>query len=117
ISICARETGRSIEETGTTTVRQPIQPVSLGVLAGRRHNPFKLTPLHHKHLALGAEMMDLGEWKRPYVYTSPAEEHRAVRERVGLIDVSTLGKLDVKGKDAAQLLDKVYTHSFSSLRV
>ena len=62
-------------------------------------------------------MMDLGEWKRPYAYTSPAEEHRAVRERVGMIDVRTLGKLEVKGKDAAQLLDKVYTHSFSSLRV
>ena len=50
-------------------------------------------------------------------YTSPAEEYRAVRERVGVIDVSTLGKLDVKGRDAARLLDKVYTHSFSSLRV
>lgn len=117
IGICARETGRSIAETGTTTARPPIQPVSLGVLAGRSYQPVKLTPLHHKHVALGAEMMDLGEWKRPYAYTSPAEEHRAVRERVGLIDVSTLGKLDVKGRDAAQLLDKVYTHVFSSLRV
>ena len=117
IGICARETGKSIAETGTTTARPPIQPVSLGVLAGRNYQPIKRTPLHHKHVALGAEMMDLGEWKRPYAYTSPAEEHRAVRERVGLIDVSTLGKLDVKGKDAAQLLDKVYTHSFSSLRV
>lgn len=116
IGICARETGRSIEETGTTTARPPIQPVSLGVLAGRRHNPVKFTPLHHKNIELGAEMMDLGEWKRPYAYTSPAEEHRAVRERVGLIDISTLGKLDVKGRDAAWLLDKVYTHTFSSLR-
>jgi sarcosine oxidase subunit alpha len=117
IGICARETGRSIVETGTTTARPPIQPVSLGVLAGRNYLPVKHTPLHHKHVALGAEMMDLGEWKRPYAYTSPAEEHRAVRERVGLIDVSTLGKLDVKGRDATQLLDKVYTHTFSSLRV
>ena len=65
IGICARETGRSIAETGTTTARPPIQPVSLGVLAGRRYHPVKLTPLHHKHVALGAEMMDLGEWKRP----------------------------------------------------
>jgi len=117
IGICARETGRSIAETGTTTARPPIQPVSLGVLAGRRYHPVKRTPLHSKHVALGAEMMDLGEWKRPYAYTSPAEEHKAVRERVGLIDVSTLGKLDVKGRDAARLLDKVYTHIFSTLPV
>jgi len=86
-------------------------------LAGRPYHPVKLTPLHYKHVALGAKMMDLGEWKRPHSYTSPAEEYRAVREHVGLIDVSTLGKLEVKGKDAAQLLDKVYTHTFSSLRV
>src|SRR5207249_2348068 len=112
----ARETGRSIEETGATTARPPIQPVSLGVLAGRHHHPVKLTPLHHKHVALGAEMMDLGEWKRPYIYTSPVEEYRAVREGVGLIDVSTLGKLDVKGRDAGRLLDKVYTNRFSDLR-
>ena len=61
-------------------------------------------------------MMLLGSWKRPYAYTAPNEEHRAVRERVGIIDVSTLGKLEVKGKDAAQLLDRVYTHTFSTLR-
>ncbi len=116
-ALCASETGRSIEETGTTTARPPLQPISLGVLAGRQYHPIKLTPLHHKHMALGAKMMDMGEWKRPYTYTSPAEEHRAVRERVGLIDVSTLGKLEVKGRDAAQLLDRVYTHIFSTLRV
>ncbi|HEV8717136.1 MAG TPA: glycine cleavage T C-terminal barrel domain-containing protein, partial [Candidatus Binatia bacterium] len=117
IGVCARETGRSIAETGTTTARPPLQPVSLGVLAGRRYHPVKLTPLYYKHVALSAEMMDLGEWKRPYAYTSPAQEHRAVRERVGLIDVSTLGKLDIKGRDAARLLDKVYTHIFSTLPV
>jgi sarcosine oxidase subunit alpha len=117
VGLCAKETGRSIEEIGTTTARPPIQPVSLGVLAGRPYHPLKLTPLHHKHVALGAKMMDLGEWKRPYAYTSPAEEYQAVRERVGLIDVSTLGKLDIKGRDAARLLDRVYTHIFSTLRV
>jgi sarcosine oxidase subunit alpha len=94
-----------------------VTPVPLGVLAGRGHQPEKHTPLHHRHIALGAEMMLLGSWKRPYAYTTPSEEHKAVRERVGLIDVSTLGKLEVKGKDAARLLDKVYTHTFSTLRV
>ena len=117
IGICAHETGRSLEETGSTTPRPPIQPVPLGVLAGRHYHPVKRTPLHHTHVALKAEMMNLGDWKRPYSYTTPAAECQAVRERVGLIDVSTLGKLDVKGKDAGILLDKVYTHVFSSLRV
>src|SRR2546427_8397846 len=58
----------------------------------------------------------LGDWKRPRMYTSVEEEYRAVRERAGLIDVSTLGKLDVKGPDIGKLLDKVYTNRFSDLR-
>ena len=114
--ICARYAGAELA-TRTTTARPPVTPVPLGVLAGRGHQPEKHTPLHHRHIALGAEMMLLGSWKRPYAYTTPSEEHQAVRERVGLIDVSTLGKLEVKGKDAARLLDKVYTHTFSTLRV
>jgi sarcosine oxidase subunit alpha len=117
IAACAQATGRTMAETGTTTSRQPIQPVTLGALAGASHHPIKLTPMHHKHVALGAQMMDMGEWKRPLLYESVTGEYRAVRERVGLIDVSTLGKLDVKGKDAGRLLDKVYTHVFSNLRV
>ncbi|MGD9764820.1 MAG: 2Fe-2S iron-sulfur cluster-binding protein [Candidatus Binatia bacterium] len=117
VRVCARETGRTMDEIGTTTARPPVVPVALGVLAGRSHHPVKRTPMHHKHVALGAEMMDLGGWQRPYAYRAPAEEHAAVRERAGLIDVSTLGKLDVKGADAGRLLDTVYTHSFSGLRV
>ena len=116
LRICAKQAGRALAAARTTTARPPIMPVPLGVLAGRNHQPEKHTPLHHRHIALGAEMMLLGSWKRPYAYTAPNEEHRAVRERVGIIDVSTLGKLEVKGKDAAQLLDRVYTHTFSTLR-
>ena len=56
--------------------------------------------MHHRHVALGAKMFNLGEWKRPEFYTSVAEECRAVRERVGLIDVGTLGKLEMVGADA-----------------
>ena len=114
--LCARYAGSELA-TRTTTARPPVTPVPLGVLAGRRPQPEKHTPLHHRHIALGAEMMLLGSWKRPYAYTTPDEEHRTVRERVGLIDVSTLGKLEVRGKDAARLLDTVYTHTFSTLRV
>ncbi len=117
LRICAKYSGAGLAAARTTTARPPIKPVPLGVLAGRNYQPEKHTPLHHRHIVLGAQMMLLSNWKRPYAYTTPAEEYRAVRERVGIIDVSTLGKLEVKGKDAAQLLDKVYTHTFSSLRI
>ncbi len=114
---CADETDQTLSETGTTTSRPPVQPVSLAVLAGPHHLPVRLTPMHHQHLQAGASQMDMGEWKRPFSYGPPATEWRAVRERVGLIDLSTLGKLDVQGKDAPQLLDMVYTHVFSTLKV
>jgi len=77
----------------------------------------KLTPMHHLHAALGATWMDMGAWKRPLVYTSVEAECLAVHERAGLIDVSTLGKLDIKGKDAAQFLDWIHPNRFSDLKV
>ncbi len=117
IGICGALTGRSLPETGTTTARPPVTPVPLGVLAGPHHEPVKLTPLHHRHAALGATWMDMGPWKRPLVYTSVEAECRAVHERVGLIDVSTLGKLDIKGKDTAQFLDWIHPNRFSDLKV
>ena len=117
VGICAQRTGRSIDETGVTTSRPPVQPVSLAALAGPSHLPIKRTPMDRKHRELGAPMVDLGPWQRAYSYSSPQEECLAVRERVGIIDVSTLGKLDVRGRDAPALLDKVYTHRFSDLRV
>ena len=117
INICSQYTGRSVQETGTTTSRPPLRPLTLGTLAGPSHMPIKRTPLNEKHVELGAKMMDLGPWKRPHSYGSVIEECRAVRERVGIIDVCTLGKLDVQGADAPALLDKVYTHIFSNLPV
>ena len=117
INICSRQTGRNVQDTGTTTSRPPLRPTMLGTLAGPSHMPIKYTPLHDKHLQLGAMMADVGPWKRPRSYTTPIEECRAVREHVGIIDVSTLGKIDVQGRDAPGLLDKVYTHIFSSLPV
>jgi len=125
IGVCARETGRSMGETGVTTARPPNPSVSLGALAGPRHHPTRRTPMHYAHDEAGAVWMDMGEWKRPRYYKTSStdaerdcvyEEYRAVRERAGLIDVSTLGKLDVKGRDAGKLLDKVYTNRFSDLK-
>ena len=117
VEAAARRTGRPAREIGATTARPPLRPVPLGALAGASHMPVKRTPLHHRHEALGARVVDLGPWRRPLWYTEPQEECRAVRERVGIIDVSTLGKLEVRGPDAPALLDRVYTHRFSDLRV
>ena len=69
------------------------------------------------HVILGATMVESGPWWRPHNYGSPADECAAVRERVGIIDVGTLGKLEVVGADAGQLLDRLYTHRFSDLPV
>jgi len=115
--LCAAVTGRTLAATGTTTARPPVQSVPLGVLAGRRLEPVQRTPMHERHMRSGAVWMDAGAWRRPRAYGDPAEECRAVRERVGIIDVSTLGKLDLQGRDAGRLLDKVYTHRFAALPV
>lgn len=115
--LCALETGRTVSETGTTTSRPPIQPVPLGALAGRGGEPYKVSSIHQRHVALGAKIMDLGLWKRPEFFTDPVEEVRAVHEAVGQIDVSSLGKLDVKGKDAVHLLEKVYPNRFTEMKV
>ena len=124
ISVCAQHTGRTIQETGRTTSRPPTSPVPLGALAGPHQHPVKRTPMHVKHDEIGCVWMDMGEWKRPLYYGAPdtkqesvEQEYWAVRQRVGLIDLSTLGKLDVVGRDAGKLLDKVYTNRFSDLRV
>ncbi len=116
VDIAAVHTGSSAGELGSTTARPPVQPISLGTLAGTAHIPIKRTPLDRKHRALGAEMFDSNMWQRPRVYGSVQDEAMAVRNAVGIIDVSTLGKLDVRGRDAPALLDRLYTHSFSTLR-
>jgi sarcosine oxidase subunit alpha len=82
--------------------------------------------MHYQHDQLGAVWMDMGDWKRPRYYDLSStgnqqqcveQEYRAVRERAGIIDVSTLGKIEVKGSDAGRLLDLVFTHNFSTLPV
>ncbi len=116
VALAAERTGEDPDRLGLTTSRPPVRPVTLGALAGPSHMPIKRSSIDRKHRELGASMVDLGPWQRPYGYGSPQDEARAVRDRVGIIDVSTLGKLDVWGADAPALLDKVYTHRFSDLR-
>jgi sarcosine oxidase subunit alpha len=113
---CARLTGRAVGAVGTTTSRPPVVPVEMAVLAAeRKHQPVRRTPLHHWHEAHGARWLDVGLWKRPESYGDPAAEVRAVRSAVGLIDVSTLGKIEVIGPDAAELLERVYLNRWGDL--
>ena len=118
--ICAAHAGTQQEGATAdtyTTSRPPFQPVFLSVLAGRERMPMKRSPMDRIHRELGATMVESGPWWRPHNYGSPADECAAVRERVGIIDVGTLGKLEVVGADAGQLLDRLYTHRFSDLPV
>ncbi|WP_290428750.1 2Fe-2S iron-sulfur cluster-binding protein [Defluviimonas salinarum] len=113
--IVAAATGRSVAETGVTTARPPVGPETLGALAGHGHVEERRTALHARHLEAGAEMRPVGAWWRPYLYGRGdrveriTEEVRAVREGAGLLDVSTLGKLEVRGPDAGAFLDRLYT--------
>ena len=92
--------------------------MTLGLLAGRPHEPVRRTALHHRHEELGAAMTWTGPWRRPHSYgPDPAAEARHVHHAVGLIDVSTLGKILVTGPDAGAFLDRVYPNRFSDLGV
>jgi sarcosine oxidase subunit alpha len=91
--------------------------VALATLAGPPLHPVRRTPLHERHLEAGATWMDMGDWQRPLHYGDVAAECRAVHRGVGLIDVSTLGKLDVRGRDAGEFLDWLHPNRFSDLAV
>jgi sarcosine oxidase subunit alpha len=110
---------RSLDEgtIGTTTARPPYAPVTLGQVAARPHEPARRTSLHHRHKDLGGKMMWTGAWRRPHSYTEDAgEEARHVHRALGLIDVSTLGKILVTGPEAGAFLDRIYPNRFSDLR-
>jgi sarcosine oxidase, subunit alpha len=115
--LCGRATGRALAETPPTTARPPWTPVELGTLAGWRRTPRKETSMHDLHADAGATFMWAGDWRRPHHYSTPENEVEAVRMRVGLIDVSTLGKLRVKGPDAVELLERLYPNRFHDLAV
>jgi sarcosine oxidase subunit alpha len=117
--------GRSLSKTGMTTARPFASAVPLGHLAGRIFSPHRETPLHDRHIQANAKIMYAGNWLRPEYYAS-AGQHRqqdiisevlAVRHRVGLIDVSTLGKLEIGGADACELLERMYTGRYEKLPV
>ncbi len=117
IRMLARELETDEAAIGTTTARPPWAPVELGLLGGRHHEPMKRSPLHFRHEQAGAQMMWTGQWRRPFAYGDPDAEVRAVHESLGVIDVSTLGKILVEGPDAAELLERLYPNRFADLAV
>lgn len=130
LAIMAAVTGRSIGQTGTTIYRSPYSPVAIGAFAGHNRDEtfhaWRLAPSHHWAAARGAVFVDVGLWKRAQWFPQPGEtdwlqsvnrEVNAVRNGVGFCDVSTLGKVDVRGADAGTFLDRVYINAFSSLAV
>jgi heterotetrameric sarcosine oxidase alpha subunit len=128
LAIMAAQLGKPIPEVGTTRFRPPYAPVSIGSLAAERFGhifPHRLTPMHDWHVEHGATMMPAGMWHRPRIYGLAGEnieqayvrEAKAVRDTVGIVDVSTLGKIAIQGPDAGEFLDRVYTNLFSTLAV
>jgi heterotetrameric sarcosine oxidase alpha subunit len=129
LALMAGLSDQPIEALGPTTFRPPYVPVTVGALAGAEvgahFRPLRLTPMHDWHVGAGAEFVDAGLWRRPRYYPRPGEdllaatlrEARAVRESVGLVDVSPLGKIDVQGPDAAEFLDRLYCNPLRRLAI
>jgi sarcosine oxidase subunit alpha len=117
VAAVARATGRSIGETGTTTWRPPYAPVTLGALAGQAFEPVRYSPMQPWHEAHGAVPLIAGAWIRPDGYGDPPAEARNVRENVGIIDVTPIGKLDLRGPDVPRLLNLLYVNKWSKLEI
>ena len=129
LALMAEARGLSIPEVGTTTFRPPYTPTALGTVAGgevgRNFMPERFSPIEDWHKHHGAVPVEAGLWMRPRYYPKDGEdihaayrrEADAVRKGVGIVDVTSLGKIDVQGPDAAEFLDRVYANTFSTLKV
>ncbi|SDP48719.1 sarcosine oxidase subunit alpha [Ectopseudomonas guguanensis] len=129
LAIAAKSLGISIAEMGTTMFRPNYTPVTFGAIAGRHcgelFEPKRYTALQKWHLENGAEFEDVGQWKRPWyfpkngedMHAAVARECLAVRNAVGILDASTLGKIDIQGPDAREFLNRVYTNAWTKLDV
>jgi heterotetrameric sarcosine oxidase alpha subunit len=130
LAVMAELTGRSIPDTGVTLARPPYTPVALGALAGhhrgKEFKPTRLPPSYKWSAENGAVFVETGLWMRPAYYPRPGEkdwlesvsrEVNTVRNSVGICDVSTLGKIDVQGRDAGEFLNRVYMNAMKGLAV
>ena len=129
LAILSEQLGEAIPEVGTTTFRMPYTPTSMGMIAGRAiaglFDPVRTTPMDSWHRQAGAEFEHVGQWMRAWYYPKTGEsmaeavnrEVIAARQTAGLLDASTLGKIDIKGPDAAEFLNRIYTNGWLKLGI
>lgn len=130
LGVLAQVTNRSVSDTGTPQARPPYTPVAIGAMAGRtrgkQFRPTRLTPSHQWATENGAVFGEAGLWLRARWFAQPGETHwqtsvdrevTATRASVGVCDVTTLGKIDIQGRDAAQFLNRVYMNRFDNLAI
>ncbi len=129
LAIAAKALGKPIADVGLTTYRPPFTPVTFGTFAGRSRgdlfDPIRRTPMHAQAQTLGAVFEDVGQWKRALYFSRSGEamhaavnyECLAVRKNAGIFDATTLGKIEVVGPDAAELLERLYTNPWAKLAV
>jgi len=129
LALLAKETGSSITEVGTTTYRPPFTPITFGALSGGRvknlYKPLRCTPMHSWHESNAAVFEDFGLWRRPQYYSqngnsmqeSVANEVLNVRNNVGVVDISTLGKIHLRGSDVPEFLNRIYTNNWNKLAI
>ena len=129
LGIIAETAGVKMGELGTTTFRPPYTPLSFGTIVGRNvgeyFDIFRKTPIHEWHVKNNAEFENVGQWKRAWYYPKTTEdmhqavqrESKAARESAGILDASTLGKIDIQGTDASEFLNRVYTNAWSKLGI
>jgi len=129
LGIISELTGQDMSYLGTTTFRLPYTPVTFGAIAGRFVKEFfdieRTTSIHSWHVNNNAFFEDVGQWKRPWYYPKNNEtmneavnrEVKATRDSLGILDASTLGKIDLKGRDVSEFLNRVYTNAWSKLEI
>jgi sarcosine oxidase subunit alpha len=129
LGIIADTTGVKMSEVGTTTFRPPYTPLTFGTIVGRNvgeyFDIFRKTPMNDWHIDNKAEFENVGQWKRAWYYPQNNEtmheavqrESVAARNSAGILDASTLGKIDIQGSDASEFLNRVYTNAWSKLGV
>ena len=129
LGIIAETAGVKMGTLGTTTFRPPFTPLTFGAIVGRNVGRFfditRKTPMHEWHLDNNAEFENVGQWKRAWFYPKNNEdmhkavqrESKAARDSAGILDASTLGKIDIQGTDASEFLNRVYTNAWSKLAI
>ncbi|MFL2897714.1 MAG: sarcosine oxidase subunit alpha family protein [Candidatus Pelagibacter sp.] len=129
LGIIADTTGTNMGELGTTTFRPPYTPLTFGTIVGRNVGRFfdhtRKTAIHNWHVNNNAEFENVGQWKRPWyfpkngetMYEAVQRESKAARESAGILDASTLGKIDIQGSDASEFLNRIYTNAWSKLGI